>query len=219
MVVFHLFWDLNYFNFLQISLYNGFFGLLQKSAAGLFLFLVGICLTLSYNKRKETFRMHFFKRGVKVFSAGLLITLFTLIFFSKQFIFFGVLHLISFSIILSIPLIKRKKFNLLLATAIILLSFLLTNFPLQFPFLVFLWHNFPIITLDYFPIIPWFSVILLGIVAGNHFYAEGKQKFKIKKINSLNFMNFLGKHSLLIYFLHQPILISIILLFKSMFPL
>lgn len=222
MIFFHFLWDLNYFNFLQISLYTGFLGLFQKLTAGLFLFLVGISLTFSYNKRKENhefenYTLHFLKRSAKIFFYALLITAFTFLFFQKEFIFFGILHLIAVSIILSVPFIDKKKFNLFFAAIILLFYVILFNTYFSFPFLVFIWHNFSISALDYFPIIPWFAFILLGIAFGNHFYPNGKAKIEFKEINGLNPIAFLGKHSLFIYFIHQPILISMLLAFLFLF--
>jgi uncharacterized membrane protein len=71
-------------------------------------------------------------------------------------------------------------------------------------------------TVDYFPILPWFGVVLIGIFIGNTLYPFNKRRFKIKDISQLKFVKFfcfLGRKSLIIYFLHQPILLLLIHLF------
>lgn len=212
MVIFHLLWDLNYFNFLEISLYTGFWGYFQKATAGLFLFLVGVVLTISYNRRKENSVQKFLKRGLLVFGAGLILTIFTLIAFPEQFIYFGILHLIGVSIILSIPLINRKYLNLVVGLIIISLGTFVNLFSLKVPYMVWLGLDMPTQTLDFFPVIPWFGVVLLGLFAGNMLYENGARKIEIQKEEpkNLGFIGFLGKNSLLIYFIHQPILFTMI---------
>jgi uncharacterized membrane protein len=68
---------------------------------------------------------------------------------------------------------------------------------------------------DYFPLLPWFGLLLIGIFLGNIFYPNGKRNFKIfiPEGKVANIITFLGKNSLLIYFIHQPIIFFVLLLF------
>ena len=59
MVLFHFLWNLNYFGFVEVSLYSGVWGLFQKATAGLFLLLVGTVLTINYNRYKENYLQNF----------------------------------------------------------------------------------------------------------------------------------------------------------------
>jgi len=217
MILFHLLWDLNYFKITNFALYGGFLGLFQKITAGLFIFLVGICLTISYErtlKRKEDYKLHFLKRGLKVFGYGFLITIFTFFVFPNNFIYFGILHFIGISIILSIFFIKLKDKNLWLAFLIFLIYQLIRPISLSFPYLLFLWPNYYLPAFDYFSLLEWFPIFLLGLFAGQKFYPNGESKIKLdfSKFKFLNPVNFLGKHSLFIYFIHQPILVALILI-------
>ena len=93
------------------------------------------------------------------------------------------------------------------------LGFYIKNFIVSYPWLMWLglkFNNFN--TLDYFPLLPWFGVILLGIYFGKLLYPKGKRRFNINLENK--YLSFLGRHSLIIYLLHQPILILVINLFK-----
>jgi len=218
MIIFHFLWDLNYFKITNFTLYAGFFGLFQRITASLFIFLVGICLTISYERAlasKEDYKFHFLRRGLKVLGYGLLITIFTSFVFPDSFIYFGILHFIGLSIILSIFFIKLKGQNLWLAILLILIYPLVKPITLSFPYLLFLWPNYYLQTFDYFPLLEWFPVFLLGLFFGQKFYPNGNRRIKLdfSKFAFLNTLNFLGKHSLFIYFIHQLILISMILLF------
>ena len=119
MVVFHFFWDTNFFGYTNISLYEGFFGAFQKLTAGTFLFLVGVSLAVSHSRKKENFEKKFLFRSAKIFGLGALITLFSLLFFPSEPIFFGVLHLIAVSIALSVMFVRKKNLNLILGLLVI----------------------------------------------------------------------------------------------------
>ncbi len=181
----------------------------------MFIFIAGISLVLSYNRVTKS-KKFYLKRGLKIFGLGLLITLVTFFLFPEEFIIFGILHLIGVAIIFSIPFLNLKKLNLILGLSIILIGFLLEN--LRFDFSWLLWLGLKpksFITLDYFPIFPWFGVILLGIFIGNTIYKKGKRSFKIKDCSNLFLIkqiSILGRNSLIIYLLHQPILFLILML-------
>ena len=219
MIVFHFLWDLNYFGIIQQPLYVGFWGIFQKITAISFLLLVGICLTISYNNavaEKIDYKMKFLKRGARIFGLGLLITLMTFIFVPQGTIIFGVLHLIGISIILSILFVKLKYVNVLLGIAFIVVGVFLQSLIFNFPWLVWLGFLFrEFYTFDYYPLLPWLGVILLGIFLGNVLYKNRKRIISTNKIPKPPFPNkfqWLGRHSLVIYFLHQPVLIALLLI-------
>jgi uncharacterized membrane protein len=71
-------------------------------------------------------------------------------------------------------------------------------------------------TIDYFPLLPWFGVILIGIAVGNLIYPNAKRRYQIRDLPGNFFTKglcFMGRNSLIIYFIHQPILLTIIFLF------
>jgi uncharacterized membrane protein len=184
----------------------------------MFISISGLSLTISYTQTKNKAEAHkkIFMRGLKIFSFGVLITSITFLTFPEAFIIFGILHLIGFSIIFGQFFLKFKKMNLLLGLIIILLGFYLQNFRFDFPWL--LWLGFipkDFFTFDYFPILPWFGVSLLGIFFGNVLYNKGKRNFKIRDFSNsvaVKFLSFLGRNSLTIYLLHQPLLILLLLI-------
>jgi uncharacterized membrane protein len=184
----------------------------------------GIALTLSYsrvkNLAKKEITKKYLKRGLKIFGYGLLITIFTFLFFREETILFGILHFFGIAIILSIPFLAGKWKNLALGAIIIAIGLQLWQMTFDFPWLMWL-GLYPkgMWTFDYFPLLPWFGFILIGIFLGNTLYKDGKRIFKIKELGQKIIAKQLcwaGNHSLIIYFIHQPILVGIILAVKAM---
>ena len=222
MITYHFLFDLTFLKNYQIPLHSLPFLLFLYPIGTLFLLLVGISLTLSYNKAQEALtqkqtQWRFIRRGLFIFGAGMLVTLATWIYLPKGFIIFGVLHCIGISIILAYPLLRYRVSNLVLGVSFIVIGVFLQTIVVGFPW--FLWLGFipeNFYTLDYFPLLPWFGVILIGIYLGNTLYPNRKRRYQIKDYSKhlvVRGLCFLGRHSLIIYLVHQLILVGIIYLF------
>lgn len=219
MVIYHLSYDLYFLASFPIKINSLQWVIFQRATASLFLLLVGISLTISHSRAKQVFpgKELFFrnlKRGIRIFLWGAIITLFTFVFLSNGVIFFGILHLIGVSIIISYPLLGHKYRNLGLGLAVIALGSYLGNFTFNTPYL--LWLGFEpeyFFSFDYFPLLPWFGVVLIGIFLGNLAYPNCKRRFDIPDLSNnliTIILSFLGKHSLKIYLIHQPIIILLL---------
>ena len=212
MIIFNYSFALKYLGILDIDLGLNY----AVAIASTFIFLSGISMTLSYNKSSKDFHKKFSLRGLKIFGWGLIITIITFLAFPEAFVIFGILHFIGISIILGQFFLKFKKINILLGLLIIFLGIYLQTFRFDFPWL--LWLGFSptyFYTFDYFPILPWFGVTLLGIFCGNWLYKKGKRSFKLKDLSDFSvvkLLTLLGRKSLFIYLVHQPLLIFILLL-------
>ena len=223
MIAYHIFYDLNFFGVYRFYLNSTIFKIFLYPIGTTFLLLVGISLTLSYNRVKKSLSKKqlikkFVFRGFKIFSLGLIITLVTFLFLDEGFIIFGILHCIGISIILSMFFIRYQLLNLFLGFSFLFIGLFLQTMSFNFSWLLwlgFIPSNF--YTVDYFPLLPWFGVILIGIFFGNLLYPNYKRKFKIKDFSyskPVKMLCFLGKNSLIIYFLHQPIIVGVIQFFK-----
>lgn len=216
MITYHLLFDLNYFGFTSTDLHSLTMLLFLYPIGTTFLLLVGISLTLSYARMKDTatknqVRIKYLKRGGSIFGLGLLITLVTWIYPHDGFIVFGVLHCIGLSILLSYPFLSSRLPALLTGVLCIIVGiFLLMTVTVDFPWL--LWLGFVPIhfyTLDYFPLLPWFGVVLIGIFLGNTLYQNNARTFTLKDHSGFfvsRLFCFLGRYSLIIYLVHQLII-------------
>jgi len=223
MVTYHLIFNLSYFGNYKIDAISGFWLYFARTTANIFIVLVGVSLYISYANVKKTIKekknlfMKYLKRGLKIFGWGLIITVVTRFFLGNGCVIFGILHLIGFSIILAFPFLTLRFWNLPIGVLCIAMGAYLKGLTFDFSWLLWLGlkpKNF--YTVDYFPLLPWFGVVLLGIFLGYLLYSDGYRKFMLVDLSEFNIiksLSFLGKHSLLIYLIHQPLIIALLFLF------
>ena len=210
MVTFHFAFDLAFFSIYRVPLGSLPWLVFARATAALFIVLAGVSLTISSSRGRK--HKYYLKRGLSILSLGLLITIATYLAFPQWAIWFGILHFFGVSTPLGyLALRLRSRYLLVLAALLLLSGIYLQTQSFQFPWL--LWLGFQpteFYTFDYFPLLPWFSLLLFGIVAGRKAYPSGKRAHAIREFR--NPISFIGRRSLLIYFVHQPILIALILL-------
>ncbi len=225
MCVHHFLYDLTAFLGAPWVLFsNPVFDVLHFIFAGCFILLSGVSSRFSRSN---------VKRGLKVIAVALALTLVTWLgdFVAERLwdeswgllIVFGVLHLLGFCMLFYG--LTRKLWDRLPDKAAPVLYILLTvltakyvggvygtKLPWLFP-LGFLTEGF--YSADYFPILPWIFVFLLGTWLG--------EKIRLRKLPEgfytaeFPFFPMLGRHALLIYILHQPILAGLTLLIGAVF--
>ncbi|MEO6024053.1 MAG: heparan-alpha-glucosaminide N-acetyltransferase domain-containing protein, partial [Burkholderiales bacterium] len=68
------------------------------------------------------------------------------------------------------------------------------------------------ITEDYVPLLPWFGMVLIGVAVGH--WIKARAPFKDWRARSLvtKALVWGGRHSLILYLLHQPIFIGLLTL-------
>ena len=219
MIFFHIIYDLNFFSITNFRIYSGIILYIARLSASIFVVLAGISLSISYSKSKNCLKtndiiLKFIKRGLKILFLGVIISVITWFYIPRGFVVFGILHFIGTSIILSLIFIRYRVINIIFGLFFIIVGFYLKSLTFDFNILIplgFIPNNFW--TIDYFPLFPWFGIFLIGISIGNIIYPDFKRKYEIKDLSKnllVKSFCFLGRNSLLIYFLHQPIIIGII---------
>lgn len=223
MIILHVFWDLDYFGILPL---NTQFYSLNIIVPVLFFLLVGICQAVNNNKYQKQPRILYYRtlqRGLWILNLGMLLTLLTSVFLPDRPILFGVLHCIGCCIILSTVLLRFRSTNLILATLVIVtglaLGFFYTTEDPNMAELATGIHepNIAAQTIDYFPILPWFGICLLGITIGNVLYKDNKRRYPIpdlSKYKPTKVFSWMGQHSLAIYLVHQPVIAGVLFLVR-----
>lgn len=220
MIAFHAAFDLGYFAGYSVVLSSGFWWLLARATATIFVLLAGISLALSHSRARSKLKpsqitIKYLKRGLRIFCWGLLITLATWLFLPQGTIWFGVLHLIGLSIILAMPLLKHKMASLVSGIIITLTGIYLSSLTFDIPWLLPIgMQPADFYTFDYLPLLPWLGVFLIGLFLGSALMPNGRRlyRFRDKMPKAVSPLCFIGRHSLFIYFIHQFVLVGIIFL-------
>lgn len=220
MVFYHAFYSVGMiFNVPFFMWLLNFFMPAEPIFAAIFIIISGISSNLSRSN---------ISRGVKLFVVAMAVTLVTAIVEPNYIIKFGVLHMLSISMLiyglLQKPLSKIPRiFGMFFFGLLFLISYCVPykyigipnlfeiKLPMQLYSCSWLYPlGFPdksFFSSDYFPLIPWFFAFLFGTYIGKYAAEERFPKFTYK--SHLPFFSFLGRHALLIYVAHQPIIYGI----------
>ena len=226
MVLHHLIFNLRYLLDLPVFAFqetSWFVYLLQPFFLNVFLVVSGICCTFSRNNTK---------RGLRLLLVALALSLVTWaasrLTGNDFYIYFNVLHLLSVGILLYALLTRpecrtgRPSFRtdvlLLLGAAVLIwgASFLHLGdghgswwlLPVGLP------PELDFAMADYLPLVPWLGFFLVGTLIGRQVYATRCSAFPGAPPWLLSISRpfaFVGRYSLVIYVLHQPILLALLL--------
>lgn len=225
MVLHHLIFDLRHVFGLPVFAFQDtdwFAYLLQPLFLNVFLVVSGICCTFS---RSNT------RRGLRLLLVALALSAVSILAseLSGQefYIYFNVLHLLALGILLYAGLTSAERRQdrsqvrgdllLLLAIAVVLGAAWLVPFfadhgrwwllPLGLP------PKLDAAMADYLPLVPWLGFFLVGTLIGRRVYPNRCSAFPGAPAWLLAISGpfaLLGRHSLIIYVLHQPILLALL---------
>ena len=214
MVVYHFSWDLAFLGFVDFDPTQSLPWIaFQKSIVGSFIFLTGVSLVLAH---RDGIRWRpFWKRFAFIAGAAILVSLGTYAFSGEHFVYFGVLHAIAIFSILGLAFLRARLFIVVAVALFIIVLPLFVSSPL-FGERVWSWiglWDVPPPTEDLVPFFPWFGVTLGGIAASRWALA-GDVATRLAGFRGLSPLSRtlarLGRWSLIIYILHQPILIGVL---------
>jgi len=224
MIIYHFFFDLNYFGFAPVDMQSLLFVLFQRIIGTSFVLIAGISLAISESRNREGY-VHHAKRGLRLAAVAALITLATWAYPHEGFIQFGIIHMLALSTLIAPFFFRFGKLNIILGAAIVLLGFYASTMTTASHWLFWLGITYPgYYALDHYPMLPWFGVVLIGICVGQAVLARWKgreekiRKSVVARAWHARALSFLGRNSLAIYLLHQPVLVGILLAFRSLFP-
>jgi len=214
MITFHTLDLLYYFDLYPTNmLYGPWWWWTRRVNAGMFIFLAGVALTITYSRGKRM--SGFMLRGLRIFGWGMALTLLTLLISRTEYIRFGILHFFGIAFILAPFFLRFRFINLILGAALMAIGIYLEGTSFDFPWL--LWLGLmprSSIGFDYFPLLPWFGIFLFGMFFGRILYPQGNRRFNIHEFNDpvTSALTFPGRHPLVIYLAQWPLVIGVLLL-------
>ncbi len=215
MTTFHFSWDLEYFGYAEPGITSSFaWKWYAHGIAFTFLMLAGFSITLAHGNGIR--RDAFLRRLLQISAAAALISLATWFATPDRFVFFGILHQIALGSVIAI-LFTRLPVPLIMAAAAAFLA-LPSIFRSNFFETPLFWWTGLAETLpqsnDYVPVFPWTGAILLGLALGRYVLRRnlGPRFAAISSAEQqpARALSFLGRHSLVFYLLHQPILFGLV---------
>lgn len=220
MAVFHFTFDLQMFGLISAeTTRSAGWRIFAQAIAGSFLFLAGFSLYLAHG-RQIRFTAFFKRLAVLLLAAGA-VTLGTWVFMPQGFIFFGILHMISVASVLGLLFLRLPPLVTgAVAVGVIVLPqvFRADAFNTAGLLWVGLSTKMPY-TLDYEPVFPWLAPFLFGIVAAKLAARRGVLQNRGMTAPNGKLITALalpGRHSLLVYLLHQPVLIGLIWVYTTL---
>lgn len=210
MIVFHTAFDLQTLYGWNIDVFHGGWNGMRIFTASLFLGLAGI---------STHFTRHPYKRAGRIAMAAAAVTLATFLWDPETYVRFGILHCIAVSVVLLPLLSKLQLLHIPLGILIMIAGNLFTDTTVNTSLLLPFGFTPPLFTtLDYYPLLPWFGVTLIGYGIGFLLSQNTHQSPLVAHHSPLTanrsqltaLLTFPGRHALIIYLLHQPILIMIL---------
>ena len=223
MIGYHGLWNLVYLFGADIAWYKELPGYIwQQSICWTFIALSGFCFPMG---------RHHLKRGLMIFGGGILVSLATHLLMPSSRITFGILTFTGSCMLLMIPLEKALKnvpsgIGAVVSMALFVLlhncnegtlgfeSFVIGRLPRAlYRNLLTTYLGFPMkgfFSADYFPLLPWLFLFLTGYFLYGILHSRGWD-VKLFARGRFPVLNWMGRHSLLIYLLHQPVLYGICL--------
>ena len=170
MVIFHMIFTLDWYYEVCRYIHLG---------TSIFVIISGVALVLRYGRMaghsKREYHVAILKRGIEIFLIGIAIAVIASVaihFFVRDgnYMLFNFLQMMGLSMIICIPFLRLGKWNITPAAILIWAGFAIKSI-----------HTGPIWLLplgvlpdgmfyprDYFPLLPWVGVMLLGVAIGDH---------------------------------------------------
>ena len=201
MIVYHASFDLSYLGFVDWPVGGGGgWRLFAISIAGSFIALSGISLAVA--ARGGLNRRAYLVRLGKLALAAAAVTFGTWIAMPYP-VTFGILHALTLFSVLALPFLRAPTWLLAVAIAFVLAAPFFLTHPVFQPAIFYPLGLAPIgrPSFDYEPVFPWFAAMLAGLLLARFLPLRGSS-------GRGGWLGAMGRHSLVIYLLHQPILMG-----------
>ena len=211
-IAYHFSWDLENFNITYLGLLEAPFWLAARTLiAGSFLFIAGFALVLA--TRNGVNRTRFAWRLGKILVAAAFVSAVTYWQFPQAGVFFGILHCIVLASVIGLAFIRLPWWvPAVVGVAIAVVDYYPQSWATGDWLLWLGLGGVDVYAVDYVPLVPWLAGFLWGIAAARLILALPlwEQLAAVEVSGWLGRgIRFLGRHTLLIYLIHQPILFGL----------
>jgi len=219
MASYHFAWDLEFFGYLEVgTTAHGAWRLYARAIASSFLFIVGVSLVLARGRHPSQTLW----RLLRVAAAALAISLVTRFAFPDSFIYFGILHQIALASLIGLAFLRLPAV-VTAAAALVVVALPMVWQSAAFDTRLLAWIGFAAHaprSNDYVPVFPFTGVVLAGVAMAGALVTEtGRQRLAAIALPAwLRPVAFAGRHSLLVYLVHQPILIALVFAMTRIVP-
>jgi uncharacterized membrane protein len=192
--------------------------------SGTFLTVAGISLYIGVQKGKYNRISQLLQRSGRILGLGMCLTLLTSVAhaYLGGYVYFGILHCIGLATFISYYTISWPKYVNLLAGLLTIGIGIYGRFVYLPRKCIYLFWLYPCFAngldnqIDYYPLIPSIGFVFMGIFLGKVLYPAGQRAFNYTMPRTLLKLTtpiyFLGRHALLLYCIHTPIVFAIIYL-------
>lgn len=205
MAVFHFTFDLELFGWAAPGTVGQLgWMMFARTVAGSFVVLAGVSLVLAHG---AGIRWRSFRRGTALVAlAAGAVSVATWFVMPQMFVFFGILHIIAVSRVLGLAFLRVPVAGLVALGVAVWAAPYLISFEVFNPrYLAWIGFSSAVpLSIDLEPVFPWFGPFLLGMAVARLWRPAGGAH-----VGWLGgWMAWAGRHSLWIYLIHQPVLIS-----------
>jgi len=213
MIIFHFAYDLAWFRFAHFSVvHDPFWIYFRYVIVSIFLVSVGVSLGIVHRNGIRWDKVA--RRTLILGAAAIIVTIATRIQSPHAWVYFGILHLIFIASLVGVFFVPFPRTALLVAVLILWGSYSGWLLEMQHQFFLAVRHplHLPNRTEDLARFFPWMAAVLIGIAV----YGLGWYRwffslpFLAAPIRFNRFLAFLGRHALIIYLLHLPLLYGLV---------
>jgi uncharacterized membrane protein len=205
MFVYHACWFATDARLVALDLEATGWHLFQRSIAGSFFLLVGVSLALARPSAAKAAA-----RIARIAACALIVTAASVALDPRRVVTFGILHNIALSSALALPALRLGVWNAVPGLALTVAGAVvsLPGHPLVD------WTGLggePAPAFDFQPLLPWLGVVLWGVALGSGLLGPAGQPVLAWHSDAAppRALAFLGRHGLLVYMVHVPILVAV----------
>lgn len=216
MMIFHIYYVLNYKGLMALDLYSGAWNFLGNTIRNIFFLLVGVGMVLSLQRHQykripiKTYYLRQIRKALLLLFIGGVITLASYLFVPESFVRYGVFSFLGTGVLLILPFISRPWILMIIGVFVLSFTYVFRGHIYIDSTLGYMLGFYPyfISSIDFFGIFPWVSALALGAFMAHFLYKKTKRTYLFPQNCPKVLVPFvwIGKYALWVYVLHLPLI-------------